>query len=55
MSRRPMVRCGWWASSWIVLRCRLGEKTSGTRSTPAVDGHLTNYVDAPNRYGLPAF
>jgi len=24
-------------------------------STPAVDGHLTNYVDAPNRYGLPAF
>ena len=24
-------------------------------STPALDGHLTNYVDAPNRYGLPAF
>jgi hypothetical protein len=24
-------------------------------STPAVDGHLTNYVGAPNRYGLPAF
>jgi hypothetical protein len=24
-------------------------------STPAVDGHLTNFVDAPNRYGLPAF
>jgi len=23
--------------------------------TPAVDGHLTNYVGAPNRYGLPAF
>lgn len=23
--------------------------------TPAVDGHLTHYVGAPNRYGLPAF
>jgi hypothetical protein len=25
------------------------------KGTPAVDGHLTNYVGAPNRYGLPAF
>lgn len=24
-------------------------------SAPAVDGHLANYVAAPNRYGLPAF
>ena len=24
-------------------------------STPALDGHLLNYVEAPNRYGLPAF
>ena len=23
--------------------------------TPAIDGHLTNYVGTPNRYGLPAF
>ena len=23
--------------------------------TPAVEGHLTNYVGQPNRYGLPAF
>jgi hypothetical protein len=23
--------------------------------TPDVDGHLTNYVGEPNRYGLPAF
>ena len=23
--------------------------------TPALEGHLTNFVDAPNRYGLPAF
>ncbi len=22
---------------------------------PALDGHLMNFVDAPNRYGLPAF
>ena len=24
-------------------------------AAPSVDGHLTNYVGAPNRYGLPAF
>lgn len=24
-------------------------------SVPQVDGHLTNYVGEPNRYGLPAF
>jgi hypothetical protein len=24
-------------------------------STPALEGHLTNYVGEPNRYGLPAF
>lgn len=24
-------------------------------STPALDGDLLNYVEAPNRYGLPAF
>ena len=23
--------------------------------TPSLDGHLTNYVSEPNRYGLPAF
>lgn len=23
--------------------------------TPSLEGHLTNYVPAPNRYGLPAF
>jgi len=22
---------------------------------PALEGHLMNFVDAPNRYGLPAF
>jgi len=24
-------------------------------STPQLEGHLTNFVEAPNRYGLPAF
>jgi hypothetical protein len=24
-------------------------------ATPALEGHLMNFVDAPNRYGLPAF
>jgi hypothetical protein len=24
-------------------------------ATPNIDGHLTNYVGAPNRYGLPPF
>ena len=35
------------ASDWA-----LGHPDGGT---PAVDGHLTNYVAEPNRYGLPAF
>jgi hypothetical protein len=35
------------ASDWAA-----GHPDGGT---PAVDGHLTNYVGEPNRYGLPAF
>ena len=27
----------------------------GSTATPALEGHLMNFVDAPNRYGLPAF
>jgi hypothetical protein len=27
----------------------------GSAATPALEGHLMNFVDAPNRYGLPAF
>jgi hypothetical protein len=27
----------------------------GSPATPALEGHLMNFVDAPNRYGLPAF
>jgi hypothetical protein len=27
----------------------------GSTATPELEGHLMNFVDAPNRYGLPAF
>jgi hypothetical protein len=27
----------------------------GSTATPSLEGHLMNFVDAPNRYGLPAF
>jgi hypothetical protein len=27
----------------------------GSTATPALEGHLMNFVGAPNRYGLPAF
>jgi len=32
-----------------------GQNPPGSTATPALDGHLMNFVDAPNRYGLPAF
>jgi hypothetical protein len=35
------------ASDWASMHPEGG--------TPAVDGHLTNFVDEPNRYGLKAF
>jgi hypothetical protein len=39
---------------FIVLESDWGSlHTDG--SVPDVDGHLANYVGAPNRYGLPAF
>jgi hypothetical protein len=28
---------------------------SPSTATPSLEGHLMNFVDAPNRYGLPAF
>jgi len=31
------------------------EKQHAEGGTPSVEGHLTNRVEAPNRYGLPAF
>ena len=35
------------ASDWARLHPEGG--------TPALEGHLTNFVDEPNRFGLPAF
>jgi hypothetical protein len=32
-----------------------GQLPQGSTATPALEGHLMNFVDAPNRYGLPAF
>jgi len=31
------------------------EKQHSEGGTPSLEGHLTNRVEAPNRYGLPAF
>ncbi|HTB90222.1 MAG TPA: hypothetical protein VK743_19820 [Steroidobacteraceae bacterium] len=28
---------------------------AGSSATPSLEGHLMNFVNAPNRYGLPAF
>ncbi len=35
------------ASNWL--------KNHDASTTPALDGDLMNFIDAPNRYGLPAF
>jgi hypothetical protein len=32
-----------------------GQIAPGSTATPTLEGHLMNFVDAPNRYGLPAF
>jgi hypothetical protein len=39
---------------FIVLAADWEKKNPGG-GPPALDGHLTNYVGEPNRYGLPAF
>lgn len=39
---------------FIVLASDWAAKNPGG-GAPTLDGHLTNYVAAPNRYGLPAF
>lgn len=33
----------------------LAQNWADPSSPPALDGNLFNYIDAPNRYGLPAF
>ena len=38
---------------FIVIADEWAQRNPG--STPSLDGHLTNLVSAPNRYGLPSF
>ena len=40
---------------FIILASVWQTQNPGSTATPALDGHLMNLVDAPNRYGLPAF
>jgi hypothetical protein len=40
---------------FIVLASVWQSQHHPAGATPALDGHLLNFVDAPNRYGLPAF
>ena len=40
---------------FIVVKQDWEDKNGTGGPTPAVDGHLTNLVGEPNRYGLPAF
>jgi hypothetical protein len=40
---------------FIILASVWQTQNPGSTATPALDGHLMNFVDAPNRYGLPAF
>ena len=40
---------------FIILASVWQTQNPGSTATPALEGHLMNFVDAPNRYGLPAF
>jgi hypothetical protein len=40
---------------FIILASVWQAQNQGSTATPALEGHLMNLVDAPNRYGLPAF
>jgi hypothetical protein len=40
---------------FIILASVWQAQNPGSSATPALEGHLMNFVDAPNRYGLPAF
>jgi hypothetical protein len=39
----------------FIVPVEAWEAKNPNAGPPAVDGHLTNYVGAPNRYGLPSF
>ena len=40
---------------FIILASVWQSQNPGSTATPALEGHLMNFVDAPNRFGLPAF
>jgi hypothetical protein len=40
---------------FIILASVWQAQNPGSTATPALEGHLMNFVGAPNRYGLPAF
>jgi len=40
---------------FIILASVWQTQNPGSTATPALEGHLMNFVGAPNRYGLPAF
>jgi hypothetical protein len=39
----------------FIVPAEAWEAKNPNAGPPALDGHLTNYVGAPNRYGLPSF
>jgi hypothetical protein len=39
----------------FIVLASVWQSQNPAGSTPALDGDLLNYVEAPNRYGLPAF
>ena len=39
----------------FIILANVWQTENPTAGPPALEGHLMNFVDAPNRYGLPAF
>jgi hypothetical protein len=39
----------------FIILASVWQTQSPAGGAPALEGHLMNFVDAPNRYGLPAF
>ena len=39
----------------FIILANVWQSENPTAGPPALEGHLMNFIDAPNRYGLPAF
>jgi hypothetical protein len=39
----------------FIILANVWQTENPTAGPPALEGHLMNFIDAPNRYGLPAF